>query len=337
MSFWRYVVKRLLLMILVLMGVTVITFTLSHVVPADPVAAALGDRATEEQIARVRHQLGLDKSVLEQFVIYMKGLVQGDLGESIRNRRPVIEDLKIYLPATLELSTGAILIALLIGIPTGVISAVFKDRWQDQITRVLSLTGVSLPVFYLALVLLGIFYSKLGWLPGPGRLDSYTMPPDSVTGLMLVDSILGGNWAALKDAFMHLVLPSFVLGFYSVGIITRMTRSSLLEVLSQDYVRTARAKGLAERIVVLRHALRNAMIPTVTVIGLAYGSLLAGAVLTETIFSWPGIGRYATDSVINLDIPAIMGVTLVAAVLYSSANLIVDVTYAFLDPRIRYD
>lgn len=337
MSFWRFLLKRLILMAVVLLGVTVITFTLSHVIPADPVAAAMGDRATEAEIARARQLLGLDKPLPVQFAIYMSGLLQGDLGESIRNRRPVALDLRTYLPATIELATGAILIAVLVGIPTGVVSAVYKDRWQDQVTRVFSLTGVSLPVFYLALVLLAIFYSKLGWLPGPGRLGPYTTPPLRVTGLMLVDATLAGNLIALKDALWHLVLPSFVLGFHSVAIITRMTRSSMLEVLGQDYVRTARAKGLTERLVIFRHALRNAMIPTVTVIGLAFGSLLAGAVLTETIFSWPGIGRYATDSVVNLDIPAILGVTLVAAVVYSSANLLVDVVYALLDPRIRYD
>ncbi|MFZ5828237.1 MAG: ABC transporter permease [Bacillota bacterium] len=337
MSFWRFVARRLVLMLVVLAGVSVITFALTHIVPADPVAAALGDRATEEQIAKVREQLGLNKPLYVQFGIYVKGLLQGNLGESIRNRRPVIEDLVTYLPATLELSTGAILVAILVGVPTGVISAVYKDRFQDQFTRIFSLIGVSVPVFYLALVLLGLLYTKLGWVPGSGRLDTYTVPPAEVTGLILVDSILEGNWHALSDGLWHLLLPSFVLGFHSAGVITRMTRSSMLEVLTQDYVRTARAKGLNERTVIFRHALRNAMIPTVTVIGLAYGSLLAGAVLTETIFSWPGIGRYATDSVVNLDIPAIMGVTLVAAVIYSFANLVVDLTYGALDPRIRYD
>lgn len=337
MSFWRYVFRRLAFMVLVLLGVSVITFLLSHVVPADPVAAALGDHATQHEVERVRHDLGLDKPVLVQFGIYMKNLAQGDLGISIRDNQPVLQEIKTYLPATLELSTAAILVAILIGIPAGAISSVFKDRWQDQFTRVVSLVGVSLPVFYLALVLLGLFYNKLGWLPGPGQLGSYTDPPTPITGMVVLDALLEGNWPAVSDGLLHLVLPAFVLGFYSAGTITRMTRSSMLEVLSRDYVRTARAKGLKERLVVVRHALRNAMIPTVTVIGLAYGSLLSGAVLTETIFSWPGIGRFATDSVVNLDIPAIMGVTLVAALIYSVANLVVDILYARLDPRIRYE
>jgi len=336
MSFLRFVARRLVLMIGVLIGVTVMTFFLSHVVPADPVAAYLGEHASEEAVAKMRHDLGLDKPLPEQYFIYMRNLIHGDLGVSIRNNRPVSDDLRDYLPATVELSTAAIIAAVIIGIPTGVISAVYRNRWEDQTARGFSLVGVSLPVFYLGLLILALFYYKLGWFPGRGQLSPFVSAPQRITGLLLVDSLLEGNMTAFVDAVRHLVLPAVCLGFASAGVITRMTRASMLEVLNQDYIRTARAKGLSERVVNMRHALRNAMIPTVTIIGLAYGSLLSGAVLTETIFSWPGIGRYATDSVTSLDIPAILGVTLVSAVIYSLANLAVDIAYAYLDPRIRY-
>jgi len=212
----------------------------------------------------------------------------------------------------------------------------YKDAWPDQIARVFALCGTSLPVFYVALLLLGFFYSRLGILPGPGQLSIYTTPPPHLTGLVAIDALLARDWVALGDALRHLVLPAFVLGYFTTGLIMRMMRSSLLEVMRQDYVRTARAKGMRERRVVMRHAVRNALLPTVTVIGLTFGDLLSGAVLTETIFSWPGIGRYATNSVTNVDIPAVLGVTLLAAVTFSVFNLVVDVVYAYLDPQIRY-
>src|SRR5579875_743087 len=324
MSLFRFLARRTGLAIFVLFGVTVITFALSHVVPADPVVAYLGDHAPPDLVEKVRHELGLD------------GLLHGNLGISVMDSRPVTQDLAQYLPATVELSTAAMLVAIAIGIPTGIVSALHKDGWPDQLARVFALGGASLPVFYVALLLLGLLYSRLGVLPGPGQLSLFTSPPPVITGMVAVDALLSGDWPALGDALRHLVLPAFVLGYYSTGIITRMTRSSLLEVMRQDYVRTARAKGVVERRVVLRHALRNALLPTVTVIGLTYGSLLSGAVLTETIFSWPGIGRYATNSVTNIDIPAVLGVTLVIAFIYSVAKLVVDVLYAYLDPQIRY-
>jgi peptide/nickel transport system permease protein len=247
----------------------------------------------------------------------------------------VLQDLATYLPATLELATAAILIAVFIGIPTGILSALFRDRWQDQLARGFALLGVSLPVFYLGLLLLGVLYNELGWFPGPGELGPYTTPPPRLTGMVVVDAALAGEWGTFLDAVAHLVLPAFVLGLYSSGLVMRVMRSSMLEALRQEYMRTAHAKGLSQSTVVMRHGFRNALIPTVTVASLAYGGLLSGAVLTETIFSWPGIGHYATDSVVNLDLPAIMGVTLVAALTYSTINLIVDFAYAYLDPRIR--
>lgn len=336
MNLVHYVGRRAALTILVIFGVTLITFVISHVIPADPVVAYLGEHAPPDLVEKVRHQIGLDRPLPVQYVLYLRDLIHGNLGISIMDNRPVRQDLAQYLPATVELSTAAMLVAIVIGIPTGTISALYKDRWPDQVARVFALGGTSLPVFYVALLLLGLLYSKLGILPGPGQLGIFTQPPPHITGLVVIDAVLAGDWEALGDALRHLILPAFVLGYYSAGLITRMTRGSLLEVLRQDYVRTARAKGLAERRVVLRHALRNALLPTVTVIGLTYGSLLSGAVLTETIFSWPGLGRYATNSVTSVDIPAVLGVTLLIAMIYSVANLIVDVLYAYLDPQIRY-
>lgn len=323
-------------MILVMFGVTIMTFVLSHVVPADPVLALVGDHAPQSVVNQVRAEFGLDKPLDVQFVSYMDNLVHGNLGESIADNRPVSQDIAQYLPATIELSTAAIILSILVGIPVGVLAAVYRGRWEDQISRILALMGVSFPVFFTALVLLAIFYVKLGWLPGPGQLGTYTQVPPHITGMVVVDAILSGDWPAVWDGLRHLVMPAVALGWGTAAIIARMTRSSLLEVLGADYIRTARAKGVLEARVILSHALRNSLIPTVTVIGLAYGGLLQGAVLTETIFSWPGIGRYATISVTNVDVPAVLGVTLVAALIYSIANLLVDLVYAYLDPRIRF-
>lgn len=336
MAFLRFAVRRLALTILVLLGVTLITFVLTHVVPVNPVLALVGDHAPESVVKQAERSFGLDKPLPVQYVLYLRGLLQGNLGVSIADERPVGTDLAQYLPATLELSIAAIIVAIVVGLVTGVISALYANRWPDQIARVFALLGVSLPVFYTALVFLAIFYVKLGWLPGPGQLDVYTLPPPRITGMVVLDALLTGNWPAFWDGLRHLFLPATVLGWSSAGIIARMTRSSLLEVMGLDYIRTAYAKGLRTPLVVRHHALPNALIPTVTVIGLAFGGLLQGAVLTETIFSWPGIGRYATHSVIAVDVPAVVGVTIVAAVIYSVVNLVVDLLYARLNPRITY-
>lgn len=337
MRFLYYMVRRIALMVLVLFGVTLITFLLTHVVPVNPVLALVGDHATQQTIQAVEQHFGLTKPLTVQYWIYLVNLLHGNLGVSISDQLPVAEDLAQYLPATLELSTAAIVVAIVIGMTTGIVSALNPNRWPDHVSRIFALIGVSFPVFFAALVFLDIFYVQLGWLPGPGQLGTYVVPPARITGMVVVDALLTGNGPAFSDALRHLILPATVLGWSSAGIISRMTRSSLMDVLSADYIRTAHAKGLGQTRVVLRHALRNALIPTVTVIGLAYGSLLQGAVLTETIFSWPGIGRYATTSVINLDVPAIMGVTLIAAVVYSTINLIVDLLYGLMDPRISYN
>ncbi len=335
MRFLGFLLRRVVGIAAVMIGVSVITFAISHVIPADPVAAALGDHATDAQIAQFRAEYHLDRPLPEQYVTYATGILHGDLGKSIRTRRPVADDLADSFPATLELSFAALLISMLLGVPAGVWSAVSRGRIPDYVVRVLSLAGGSLPVFWLGLIVIGLFYYQLGWFPGGGRLDTFVPPPTTRTGLYVLDSILAGDLEALRSSLVHLVLPALTLGYFSTAVIARMTRSSMLDVLGQDYMRTARAKGLREPVIVLRHALRNALIPTVTIIGLTFGSLLSGAVLTETIFSWPGLGRYATASAVSLDFPAVLGVTLLAAVVYPVANLVVDVAYYWLDPRIQ--
>lgn len=332
----RYIIRRVLFIGVVLFGVSVLTFFVSHVVPGDPVLVALGEHAREDQIREFRHKYGLDRPVVVQYVIYMNGLFHGDLGISIRTRRPVLDDLRDFFPATVELASAAWATAFVIGIPAGVLSAVYKDRLIDHVVRVVALIGASVPIFWLGLVMLGVFYYRLRWLPGPGRLDVFLVQPRAVTGLLLVDSLIAGDWSTLANAMAHLILPALALGYFSTAVVARMTRSAMLEVLGQDYVRTAHAKGLTARRVVLLHALKNAMIPTLTIIGISFGSLLSGAVLTETIFAWPGLGRYATASAVSLDFPAVMGVTLLAAVIYPIVNLVVDLAYLFFDPRVRY-
>ncbi|ACB07676.1 ABC transporter permease [Candidatus Korarchaeum cryptofilum] len=336
MDLRTYIIRRLALMIFVLFGIIVITFVVSHVIPADPIGAILGPQASPELVEKIRREWGFDKPLHEQFFDYIYKVVRGDLGRSIKTNKPVMEDLLYFFPATIELATAAIIVAIAIGIPLGIISAVKKDKWPDHISRIFALMGVSMPVFWLGLILLFVLYYKLGIFPGPGRLDPGIPEPPRITGLLTIDSLITGNFEAFINALWHLALPSFVLGYYASASIARITRTALLEVLTQDFIKAARSKGLAERIVLFRHALRNALIPTTTVIGMAYGSLLEGAILTETIFAWPGLGRYSTGAFLSVDFMAVMGSTLLIAIVYSLANLIVDILYAFLDPRIRY-
>ena len=335
MRFLVFLIRRIVGIAAVMIGVSIITFAISHVIPADPAVAALGDHATDEQIAAFRAEYRLDRPLVEQYVTYASGILHGDLGRSIRTRRPVSDDLADSFPATLELSFTALLVSILVGIPAGVWSALSRGRAPDFFVRLVALAGGSIPVFWLGLIVIGLFYYQLGWFPGGGRLDTFVAPPPTRTGLYVVDSLIAGDLDALRSSLIHLVLPALTLGYFSTAVIARMTRSSMLEVLGQDYMRTAQAKGLRERVIVLRHALRNALIPTITIIGLTFGSLLSGAVLTETIFSWPGLGRYATASAVSLDFPAVLGVTLLAAIVYPVANLVVDVAYYWLDPRIQ--
>lgn len=331
----RFLFRRFLGLLLVMLGVSIITFVLSQLVPVDPAASALGSNAREEQIQAFRQQYGLDRPPLEQYLGYMQRLLHGDLGLSIRTRRPIIDDLHDFLPATLELSMAAMVVTLLLGISLGMVASVRRNSWVDGLARIFALLGGSLPIFFVGLLALAIFYSKLRWLPGPGRLDATLTPPPRVTGLFLVDSLIIGDMALFRNALAHLILPALTLGYYSTAVVLRMTRSAMLEVLSQDYIRTARAKGLQDRVVLLDHALKNAMIPILTTIGIVFGSLLSGAVLTETVFGWPGLGRYATASAVSLDFPAVMGVTLVSAILYPVINTLVDIGYHMLDPRVE--
>jgi peptide/nickel transport system permease protein len=331
----RFILRRLAGLVLVLFGVSIITFALSQLVPIDPVAAALGQNARDDQIEAYRKELGLDRPAVVQYFSYVGRVLQGDLGKSIRTRRPVADDLRDFFPATIELSIAAMIVAIILGVTLGILAAIRRNSLVDGLARAFALVGGSLPIFFVALLGLSLFYSRLRWLPGPGRLDAVLRPPPRFTGMYTIDSLLVGNWALFQNSLLHLTLPALTLGYFSTAVLLRMTRSAMLEVLSQDYVRTARAKGMRERAVLLRHALKNAMIPVLTTIGIVFGSLLSGAVLTETIFGWPGLGRYATTSVSSLDLPAVMGVTLVAAVVYPLVNMLVDIGYHLLDPRIR--
>lgn len=337
MPLYQYIARRLLLTVPLLLGVTLIAFTISQTVPGDPVTANLGQKAMSdpEIVAAFRKEWGLDKPVAQQYLIYLRNLLRGDLGRSIKSRRPVMEDLRAFLPATIELATASVIVGVVLGMFLGILSALWRNSWLDHFARILSLLGVSVPVFWLALLALFVLYSRLGWFPGPGRVDVGVTLPPKVTGLLTLDALLARDWFVLQNAFTHLLLPALVLGSYTTGLITRITRSSLLEVLGQDYVRTARAKGLMPRTTLIRHALRNALIPVITVIGFSYGNLLAGTVLTESIFAWPGIGQYAYRASTSLDFPAIMGVSLVIALIFILTNLIVDVLYFILDPRLQ--
>jgi peptide/nickel transport system permease protein len=286
-------------------------------------------------VAAFRREWGLDRSLPEQYGIYLWNLLHGNFGVSISTRQPVWLDLWQRFPATIELAVVAMSLSVLLGIPLGVLSAVRRDSLLDQLTRVVSLVGTSMPLFWLGLVALVVFYARLGWVPPPGRLSAALVAPPMVTGFLLVDSLLAGRPAVALDALRHLALPAAVLSTYNLGILARLMRGSTLDVLGEDYVRTARAKGLAERAVTLRHAERNALIPVVTVIGLSFGRLLSGAVIIESVFAWPGLGLYAFRTATALDFPAIMGVGIVVATVYVLANLLVDVAYALIDPRIQ--
>lgn len=331
-----YVLRRLGYLLFVIWGVTIAAFFIAQVVPGDPVAAALGSNAREAQIEAYREKLGLNRPIYEQYISYMQRLITGDLGKSIRTRRAIISDLKDFFPATLELTLAATMVTVILGIPFGIVAALNQNKFPDVLIRVLALLGGATPIYWLAILFITFFHSYLGVLPGPGRLDPFLIPPPKITGFMLLDTLLAKDMPAFVDAVRHLIMPALVLGAFSTALLTRMVRSTMLEVLSQDYIRTAKAKGNSNRVVLWKHALRNAALPILTVLGAVVGSLLTGAVLTETIFSWPGIGGYATASALNLDFPAVMGVTLVAGLTYALINLLVDLLYAFFDPRISY-
>jgi peptide/nickel transport system permease protein len=323
--------------ILVLTIVSVCTFLIAQAIPGDPVNAMISERQAErpEVRASIEERWGLNRPLPIQYAIYVKNLFNGDMGVSMSTRHPVVDDLQKFVPATIELSFYAMLFAITLGVPLGIIGALNRGHWPDNFARLFALFGTSIPVFWLGLIMLYLFHVRLGWLPGPGRLDVGMQQPETITGIVTFDAIVQGQWDVYWSAIRHLILPSIVLGSFAMGIVARMLRSSLIAAIGDDYIRTARSKGLAERKVIVMHALRNALIPTVTVLGLTFASLLAGAVLTETIFSWPGIGQYAVKTAIKLDYPGLLGVTLVIAVSYVVFNLFVDVLYGFIDPRIR--
>ena len=316
-----------------LLGVSVVVFLMVRLIPGDPAQILLGQAATPERIAEVRGKLGLDRSIPEQYLLFLRGAATGDLGDSIITGRPVTTELAVRFPATLELTLAALLFAVAVGVPVGVLAAVKQYSWLDKITSVIALTGVSMPIFWLAMVLVVVFTVNLGLLPFPGRVE---VPVANITGLVLVDSLLTFNVRGFWDGLLHLIMPAIALGTIPMAVVTRMTRSSMLEVMGEDYIRTAHAKGVLPRRVVFRHALRNAMLPTVTVIGLQFGLLMGGAVITETIFGWNGIGQIALDSIYSRDYAMIQGVVLYGAAFFVLINLAVDVLYAVLDPRVRY-
>jgi len=337
MSIFQYFIRRLLLMIPMIIGITLLLFLVTHIVPVNPLAVILTEKSMDdpEAVKAATEKWGLDKPLPEQYLIYLGKLLQGDMGVSFKTKNPVTSDLLTFLPATVELAIGSFIFAVLLGLPLGIISAIKSGSMIDHITRIISLLGASMPPFWSGLLLLFVFYYKLELAPGPGRIDSRLGTPDSITGLFVLDSLLTKNMEAFWSSLSHLVLPSIILGWFTLALIARITRSSMLEVLSLDYIRTARAKGLAEKWVILKHALRNALIPLATLIGLAFAGLMSGAIMTETIFSWPGIGRYAVDASTNLDYPALTGTTLLIAVIYMFVNLFVDMLYTLIDPRIR--
>lgn len=333
----RYLAIRLGLSLLLLVGVTVVTFVLTNLVPASPVTAALGERAASDPkiVAAFKREQGLDQPPVVQYVLYLGHLLRGDLGTSIGTRNPVSQDLAYAFPATAELALVAIAVAVVLGLVLALVAALNRNRLSDQLIRAVSVVGISVPTFWLAVGAYFLFFFVLHWAPGSGRLSPALDPPPRVTGLFTVDALLAGRPDVFADALAHLVLPGLVLAVYTLGLLVRFARSSILDVLGQDFVRAARAKGLPVRRVVTGYLLRGALLPILTIVGLAFGSLLSGAVLTEQVFAWGGIGQYAYRASTSLDLPSVMGVGLIVGVVYISVNLVIDLIYGFVDPRVR--
>lgn len=331
----KYILKRLMLLLPVILGVSILVFLVMHVFTTDPASIILGQHATAEQVANLREELGLNKPLYVQYFNFIGGVFKGSLGNSLITKTSVTGEILARFPATIELALAAIIIASVVGVIIGVISAVKQNSIVDYLSMVGALLGVSMPIFWLGLMLIVLFSVKLHWLPVSGRIQ-IGMEPVHVTGFYLLDSLITGNMAAFKSSLQHLALPAIALASYSTAIIARMTRSTMLEIVKQDYIRTARAKGLFEKVVILKHALRNALIPITTVIGLQLGSLLGGAVLTETVFSWPGVGSYTIDAILKSDYPVVQGAVMILAIVFVLVNLVVDLLYAYLDPRIKY-
>jgi peptide/nickel transport system permease protein len=329
-----FVVRRLAFLGLTLLGMSIVLFVITRLIPADPARIAAGEYATREMIQAARVELGLDRSPPEQYLMYLRAVSRGDLGRSVQSRRPVLDDLMTHFPATLELSLFSLVFSTLVAIPLGIVAATRRNGSVDHVSRVTALLGISLPIFWSGLMLQLVFYKHLSWFPYGGRLSSGVDAPPAMTGLYVIDSLLALRGAVFVDALWHLVMPGLAMSGITIAVLSRMTRASMLEVLRREYIRVARAKGLPERRVIYRHALRNAALPIVTVLGIQFGILLTGAVLTETVFSWPGIGRLAFKAIEALDYPVLMGFALLVTFLFSLINLAVDVCYGFLDPRI---
>lgn len=336
MSLTRFIVRRLLLIIPVMIGVTLLTFSLSHIVPGDPARLAAGPQGTQAMYEQLHEEFGLDDPLPVQYWNYISGILEGDWGQSILSRRPVLTDLQTYWPATFELVLVAMAFATLIGVPLGVLAAVKADRFADHFSLLVSLLFLSVPAFWLAILMQLTLGLRLDWFPISGRLPALTQPPSDITGMYTVDSLLSGDFGLFLTSLKHIILPAITLCMGALATISRFTRASLLEVLNNDYVRTARAKGLRERRVIVRHALRNAFIPTLTMIGLSFGWAMGGAVLIETVFDWPGIGLYATKSALTLDFMPIIGIALLYGIVFSLINIIIDITYGLLDPRVSH-
>ena len=332
---WR-VGKFLMVIFLTYLGLLAVTFFIGRVIPIDPVLAVVGDRAPEHVVARVREEMGLNKPLWHQFYIYLDKVAQGDFGTSVLTSNPVMTDIRRTFPATIELATLGILIGAGLGVPLGVWAAVRRGDFVDQLVRVMGLIGYSVPIFWLGLMGLVLFYAKLGWVSGPGRIDvAYEYSVTLESGFLLLDTARQGQWDAFRNVLSHLILPASLLGYFSLAYISRMTRSFMLHELSQEYVVAARAKGLSETRIIWRHALRNAMVPLVTVIALSYAGLLEGSVLTETVFAWPGLGLYITNSLQNADMNAVLGGTIIVGSVFIGLNLLSDLLYQWLDPRTR--
>jgi peptide/nickel transport system permease protein len=330
-----FITRRAFQTLIVLFLITIITFVISRVIPGDPARAALGPQATQAMVDVLRQEMDLNKPLLQQYLAYLSGLLRGDLGISILTRRPVATDLGKFLPASIELALFSVIIWLPLGLLIGIYCAVRVGKLSDALTRLATILGVSMPVFVTALIMQLVFYKVLDVLPAAGRLGFTTPMPKGATGLYLLDSLLTGDSRTFLDALRHIILPALTMSLASCAVVVRMTRGSLLEVLSADYIRTARAKGLRERVVLIKHALKNALISVITVVGLLVAQLIAWMFLVEYVFAWPGIGRYAVRAITNLDFMPIMGATLVITCVYVVINFLVDVTYAFIDPRIR--
>ncbi|HZQ06780.1 MAG TPA: ABC transporter permease [Anaerolineae bacterium] len=330
----RYVIQRLLSAVLILLGVSVLTFTISHIIPADPARIAAGPTAGQAQVEALRKAMGLDRPAPEQYLIYLQGILHFDLGRSIRTQQPISEEIVRYLPATLELILFSFVLYTIIGIALGAIAAVKHNSWMDILIRVVSIVAFAVPVYVLGLWLLYGLYFQLGWFPSGGRLDIKTTPPPHVTNFFLIDSLLAGNIPVFLESFQHLILPALTLTLGLLAIATRITRSGMLNELNSKYVQVARLKGVTEWSVVVKHALRNSLIPVLTLMGVQFGYLIGGTVIVETIFQWPGIGLYTFRAITSLDYAAVMGVTLIATFFFVMTNLGLDLLYPVLDPRI---